>query len=91
MQCRYFVNPTIAKLLNQTGRFRRSSLAVPCLRPEPGGYRLSIAVQAAGPFDPERTIVVSGASRSGTSWLGEMLSCLPDYALAFEPTSRDLN
>lgn len=38
-------------------------------------------------FDPERAILLAGSSRSGTSWLGRVLSTAPGYCLLTEPLS----
>jgi hypothetical protein len=40
----------------------------------------------SGTFKASDTILVTGAQRSGTTWLGEMLSASKDYCMLFEPT-----
>lgn len=36
-------------------------------------------------FDIRDTIIVSGAPKSGTSWVGDIIACLPGYTVLFEP------
>ena len=36
-------------------------------------------------YEPADSVVVAGAARSGTTWLGEVFSALPGTALLFEP------
>lgn len=39
-------------------------------------------------YDPSRTLVVLGSPRSGTTWLMNVLCCLPGAAPIFEPLNR---
>ena len=50
-------------------------------------FRLASATLVSSQL--EDTILVSGSGRSGTTWIAQALSCLPDYKLLFEPLNRD--
>ena len=44
-----------------------------------------IATRLAYNYDLRNTIVLTGAPRSGTTWLGEILNTIPNSAIIFEP------
>ena len=44
-----------------------------------------VRVGASPDYKIENTLVVTGAPRSGTTWLAEVIACVPRTALLFEP------
>jgi len=42
-----------------------------------------------GAYDLDRTVVISGFPRSGTTWLAQVISSLPGCGLVFEPLNTD--
>ncbi|MEM1368316.1 MAG: hypothetical protein AAGG02_09910 [Cyanobacteria bacterium P01_H01_bin.15] len=42
-------------------------------------------------YDINKSIIVCGSGRSGTTWLAEMISALPNYSVLFEPCNVNCN
>ena len=74
--------------LAKTYDWRKSTIGkkvVAPLRWSWDGFYWAILQFKSQAFNPSDTILVTGAPRSGTTWLGELLSASRDYCVVFEP------
>ena len=50
---------------------------------------LLLKILRRGGFDPAKTIVVLGSTRSGSTWLAELISSVAGHIQIFEPMNTD--
>jgi len=74
-------------LLQKTNTWRRYPFSKSLISPVRFIYDkfYSILLDKKSNFNPSNTIIVTGGGRSGTTWLAEIFSSLPNYCMIFEP------
>jgi hypothetical protein len=93
MEQKWYLSSSFSKLYRyaiiNTAEWRQKgmgkSIATPLRWIWDGLYR-NILYLKSGTFKASDTILVTGSQRSGTTWLGELLSAPKDYCMLFEPT-----